>query len=55
MNPCELNITVSAIACAIAKDKTPQQISLLSALFVQLGDSLATIAAAGECDKADSE
>ncbi|MGN0532654.1 MAG: DUF6774 domain-containing protein [Eubacterium sp.] len=48
-------MTVSALACAIAQDKTAEQISLLSALFVQLGDSLATIAAAQDCTKTDNK
>lgn len=38
-------MTVSALACAIAKGKTETELALLSALFTQLGDSLATIAA----------
>lgn len=44
MNPCELVTLISSISCLIAKDKSPEEISLLSAFFTQLGDSLATIA-----------
>ncbi len=46
MNGCELNIAISALACAIAKDKSKEQLTILSVFFTQLGDSLATIAAA---------
>lgn len=38
-------MTVSALACAIAKGKTDKELELLSAFFTQLGDSLATIEA----------
>lgn len=44
MDGCSLNLAVSALACAIAKDKSVDEITLLSLLFTQLGDSLATIA-----------
>lgn len=36
---------ISALSCEIAKDKTADELSLLGAVFSQLGDSLATIAA----------
>ncbi len=45
MDGCELNMTVSALACAIANGKNENEITLLSVFFTQLGDSLATIAA----------
>lgn len=45
MNPCELVTLVSSLACLIAKDKSQEEITLLGAIFTQLGDSLATIAA----------
>ena len=44
MNGCELVTLISTLACAIAKDKTIDEISLLATIFTQLGDSLATIA-----------
>ena len=47
MTPCELNLSISAVACAIARGKSQQE--LLSAFFTQLGDSLATIAVANDC------
>lgn len=48
MNGCELNLTISALACAIAKDKSVEELSLLSLFFTQLGDSLATIVGGNE-------
>lgn len=44
MDGCSLNLAVSALACAIARDKSVDEITLLSLLFTQLGDSLVTIA-----------
>lgn len=44
MNGCELANLVTWIACAIAKDKTVNELNLLSAIFSQLGDTLDTIA-----------
>lgn len=43
MNGCEINLTVSALACALAEGKSSQELALLSAFFTQLGDALATI------------
>ncbi len=53
MNGCELNMTVSALACAIAKGKTSDELTILSAFFNQLGDCLETIQAGNEicCNK----
>lgn len=45
MQSCEFVMSISALACAISKDKTPDVLALLGALFNQLGDSLSTIAA----------
>ncbi|MGN1123895.1 MAG: DUF6774 domain-containing protein [Eubacterium sp.] len=42
---CSLNLTVSALACAISKGKSEEELALLAVFFTQLGDSLATIAA----------
>ena len=44
MKSCEFVTFISLLACSIAKDKTQEEISMLSAFFVQLGDTLATIA-----------
>ena len=43
MNSLELTSTVTAIANAIACKLTDDETSLLSAILVQLGDTLATI------------
>lgn len=45
MNSCELVTLVSSIACAIAKNHTSDEISLIAAVFSQLGDTLETIQA----------
>ncbi len=44
MNPCELSATITALANGIACGKTADELTLLAAVFVQLGDTLATIA-----------
>lgn len=56
MDGCSLNMTVSALACAIAKGKSDTQLAALSAFFTQLGDSLETIAAGNAlcCDETRS-
>ncbi|MFA9378896.1 MAG: DUF6774 domain-containing protein [Lachnotalea sp.] len=43
MDECELITFISAIACTISKCYSEEELELLSALFTQLGDSLATI------------
>ena len=40
---------VMALAAALAEGRTTKEISLLAAMFVQLGDTLETIAAARDC------
>ena len=45
MNPCELVTLVSTLSCLIADNSTDDELSILSAIFNQLGDSLATILA----------
>lgn len=44
MNGCELVNLISILSCAIAQDKTSEELNLLAAVFSQLGDSLAVIA-----------
>ena len=44
MSSCEFVTFISILACNIAKDKSPEEIATLSAFFVQLGDTLATLA-----------
>lgn len=50
MKSCEFVTFISLVACSIAKDKTQEEISMLSVFFVQLGDTLATIATAESID-----
>ena len=45
MNSLELTSAVTALANAIACKLTPSEIALVASAFVQLGDTLATIAA----------
>lgn len=45
MNPCELVTLVSTLSCLIADNSTDDELSILSAIFTQLGDSLTTILA----------
>ena len=45
MNSLELTSAITALANAIACKLTEEEASLLSSIFVQLGDTLATIAA----------
>ena len=45
MNSLELTSAITALANAIACKLTAEEDALLSSIFVQLGDTLATIAA----------
>ena len=45
MNPCDLTAFVTALANALACQLDSQELALVSAVLVQLGDTLATIAA----------
>lgn len=45
MQSCELVTFVSSLSCCIAKGKSVDELSLLSAILVLLGDNLAAIAA----------
>lgn len=44
MNSCELVTLISSFACAISKNLSNDEIVLLSTIYTQLGDTLATIA-----------
>ena len=44
MNPCELTAAITAIANTLACKLTQEEISLLGAIFTQLGYTLTTIA-----------
>ena len=45
MNAAELTASITAIANALAQERDAAELSLLSSVFVQLGDTLATIVA----------
>lgn len=45
MSPCELVTLISTLSCLIADNSTDDELSILSAVFTQLGDSLTTILA----------
>jgi len=45
MQSCEFATLITALACCIADDRSPEEIALISSIFMQLGDTLATIAA----------
>ena len=45
MNPCELTTGVTALANVLANSLTDDELELVAALFMQLGDTQATIAA----------
>lgn len=60
MSSCELVTFVTAIACSIANTCSSDEVSLLAAVFAQLGDTLATIGVReelleGEEDTSDSK
>ena len=44
MNSCELTTSITAIANALACNRTTDEINLLGVAFTQLGDTLLTIA-----------
>ena len=44
MNPGQLTASVTAVANAIAGKLTVNEMAMLAAIFVQIGDTLATIA-----------
>lgn len=50
MGSCEFVTLISSLACAIAQDKSAEELTLLGAFFTQLGDTLATIAATKSCE-----
>lgn len=45
MNSCEITALVTAAANVISRGLSPEEISMLAAVFTQLGDTLATKAA----------
>lgn len=56
MKSCEFAALISATACCIAEDKSTEEIALISSIFMQLGDTLTTIAAhQALCSAKDSD
>ena len=55
MNSLELTAAITAIANAISCRLTIDELALLAGIFVQLGDTLATIAAQKNLCKDESE
>ena len=53
LNSCEIVTFISAVACAISRNLTDDEMSLLGAVFSQLGDTLATIATHEQICKPD--
>lgn len=45
MNACQLTASITAAANALASSCSDQELALLAAVFVQLGDTLSTILA----------
>ena len=45
MNSCELTAAVTALANAIAADRTTDELNILGVILTQLGDTILTIAA----------
>ncbi|MDD3254114.1 MAG: hypothetical protein PHV18_16400 [Lachnospiraceae bacterium] len=45
MKSCEFATLISTFACCIAEGWTADEIALISSIFMQLGDTLTTIAA----------
>lgn len=43
MNSCELVTFISSLACTLAKIYSPEELTMLAAIFNQLGESLETI------------
>lgn len=43
MNSCQLTTAITALANAMACQFTIEEVTILAAIFVQLGDTLATI------------
>ncbi len=55
MNNCEWAASLTALAIAIAKDKTDSEIIFLSRLFAQLSTSLSLLGTANPCEIKEEE
>ncbi len=43
MSPCELVSFITAVACSISNSCSDEEVEILAAVLVQLGDTLVTI------------
>ena len=43
MNPCELAVSISALAASIASTLSDDELAILAVILTQLGDTLETI------------
>ena len=43
MTSCELTAYISSLACAISKHSSAKEMELMSAVFIQLGETLHTM------------
>ncbi|MEA4987197.1 MAG: DUF6774 domain-containing protein [Anaerovorax sp.] len=50
MSAIELTYFITTVSNLIAEEKTAEELSILSAMFVQLADTLATLALFAESD-----
>lgn len=55
MRPSEFAFAVTALAASIAENRTDEELAVLSAVFSQLGDTLATMAVKREELKENKE
>ncbi len=56
MNPCQLTTAITAVANAISCKLTVAETALLASILVQLGDTMATIAAQKSlCQESDDK
>lgn len=56
MNPCELTVSITAAANTLACHLSDEDLELASAIFSQLGDTLATISVQRSlCNKRQEE
>lgn len=45
MKSCDFAVSIAALACCIAEDKSSEELDLIISILMQLGDTLGTIAA----------
>jgi hypothetical protein len=55
MSECELIAFISTVACTLAKCCSTDELTILSVVFTQLGDTLATVLAKRELGENNSD